>query len=143
MAFRSFFLALLLLPLPILLLANTAAADKQLAVLPASFQLMYPGAEQQFILERRGLDGNFEGQIVDEVTWTSSDPSIVTVADNRARAVGDGETTIQANWQGKIAETTVKVSGTELDFTWDFRRRGGCGGVVMVWRNDGGRRGGW
>ena len=122
MAFRSFFLALLLLPLPALLLANTSAAEKQLSILPASFQLMYPGAEQQLILERRGLDGNFEGQIVDEVTWTSSDPSIVTVADNRARAVGDGETTIQANWQGKIAETTVKVSGTELDFTWDFRR---------------------
>ena len=122
MAFRSFFLALLLLPLPILLLANTAAADKQLAVLPASFQLMYPGAEQQLILERRGPDGHFEGQVVDGVTWTSSDPSIVTVADNRARAVGDGETTIQANWQGKTAETTVKVSGTALDLTWDFRR---------------------
>ena len=122
MAFRSFFLVLLLLQSPVLLLANTSAVENELAILPASFQLMYPGAEQQLILERRGLDGGFNGQIVDGVIWTSSDPSIVEVAENRARAVGDGETTIQANWQGKTAETKVKVSGTELDLTWDFRR---------------------
>ena len=122
MAFRSFFLVLLLLQPAVLLGANTSAAENELAILPASFQLMYPGAEQQLILEQRGLSGNFEGQIVDGVTWTSSDPSIVEVADNRALAVGDGETIIRANWQGKTAETRVKVSGTELDLTWDFRR---------------------
>ena len=122
MAFRSFFLVLLLLQPAVLLGANTSAAENELAILPASFQLMYPGAEQQLILEQRGLSGNFEGQIVDGVTWTSGDPSIVEVADNRALAVGDGETIIRANWQGKTAETRVKVSGTELDLTWDFRR---------------------
>ena len=67
MAFRSFFLVLLLLQSPVLLLANTSAIENKLAILPASFQLMYPGAEQQLILERRGLDGGFNGQIVDGV----------------------------------------------------------------------------
>ncbi|MBC21204.1 MAG: S-layer protein [Planctomycetaceae bacterium] len=122
MVFRSIFFVFLVLSLPVLLCANTLLADEQVAILPASFELMYPGAEQQLIMERRGPAGNFEGQVRDGVTWTSSDPNIVVVSDNRAKAVGDGEATIRGTWKGKSALAKVIVSGTSSELTWDFRR---------------------
>ena len=106
--------------------ATGASAEETLVVLPESFQLMYPEAEQNLVLERRNQDGSYVGQVVgqilDDVVWTSDDPEVVVVEDNRARAIGDGETKIRATWQGKNAEATVVVSGTTTDLAWDFRR---------------------
>ena len=100
----------------------SSGAEDTLVVLPESFQLMYPEAEQQVILEKRDAAGRFVGQVHDGISWKSTDPNVAVIVENRVRAVGDGEATIEANWQGQKAKTTVKVSGTTEDFHWEFRR---------------------
>ena len=58
MVFRSSLFVFLIFLLPVLRSASATTAEDQVVILPASFQLMYPGAEQQLILERRGRDGS-------------------------------------------------------------------------------------
>ena len=117
MAFRSSLIVFLTL-----LSVAGSRAGETLVVLPQSFQLMFLGAEQALVLERRNEADSYIGQVRNKVSWNSSDTEVVTIEGNRARAVGDGEATVRATWQGETAETTVLVSGTTTALEWEFRR---------------------
>jgi len=102
--------------------AAAGGAEESLVILPNSFELMYPGAEQSLIVEKRDASDRFVGQVASGVTWASSNPDVALVVDGRVRAVGDGEATIEARWQEEKATATVRVSGTDEKLQWEFRR---------------------
>ncbi len=111
-----------LIGLMLIFAASGITAEESLVILPDSFRLMYPGAEQGLVLEARNEDGSYVGEIANDVIWKSSDPKIIAVENNRVRAIANGEAVVTANWQGTIAEAKVVVSGVTDELEWDFRR---------------------
>lgn len=86
------------------------AIPGSVTVAPASVQLK--GAGQTARLEAKVADDS--GRPLPEakgVTWASSDPSIVTVADGQVKAVGAGSATVSASVGSVrgLADVTVKV----------------------------------
>ena len=108
-----------LIGLMLMFAASGITAEESLVILPESFRLMYPGAEQGLVLEARNEDGSYVGEIANDVIWKSSDPKIIAVENNRVRAIANGEAVVTANWQGTIAEAKVVVSGVTDELEWD------------------------
>lgn len=91
-----------------------------LVLLPSEFTLNDPRLGQRLLLEeRRG--GRLVGQVTEDVTFTSSDPSIVKIEAGMAFAVGDGRATLTATSAGRKATAQVTVAGVENVAEWSFR----------------------
>jgi hypothetical protein len=114
-----------------LFLGNSAMAD-QLAILPPSVVLNGPEARQQLVIEKV-RDGQFTGQITNELELISSDPSIVKIENGAAIPVKNGRATVRAKAGRQSAASQVTVQAMEKPFEWSFRNhvqpvlaRNGC-----------------
>src|SRR5258705_13358298 len=102
------------------LLAPLAAAEDRLELLPARFELHGPALGQRLLLEE-ARDGAYLGQAAGEVSYESSDPSVVRVEGGLAAPVGNGRATITARAGGRSAASEVTVSGLDRPWEWSFR----------------------
>lgn len=82
----------------------------ELSLTPANPVLSAIGATRQLQLVLGDVSDIIDDQAVD---WTSSAPSVVSVNDSGVvTAVGDGNATITARWNGLSGVTTVTVAAT-------------------------------
>jgi hypothetical protein len=96
------------------------AAEEAIAILPAEIKLSGAQAYQTLLVEEsRG--GQFVGQMIEGVTFESSDPQVVAIDEGVARPVGNGQATITAKVGERSASVTVTVSEMEKPFRWSFR----------------------
>lgn len=103
--------------------AGAASPDdsETLVLLPPLATLVSPAARQSLVLEvRRG--GDFSGQIVEAVTYTSSDPQVATVEGGQIVPRGNGAATLTATCPRGSATATVRVERFEQPPEWSFRR---------------------
>lgn len=73
-------------------------------------------------LNRRSITADFEGYSwvlysgkvpMDEITWRTDDPAVATVEAGTVTAVGEGQTTIYAEYNGVTASCTITCDFTE------------------------------
>lgn len=73
-------------------------------------------------LNRKSITADFEGYSwvlysgkvpMDEITWRTDDPAVATVEDGTVTAVGEGQTTIYAEYNGVTASCTITCDFTE------------------------------
>ena len=92
------------------------------AILPARFALWGPGAEQQVCAVRIVAAQTSAAYPGGEITWSTADPSVAIVRENRVLAVGDGETEVIATFaSGGSAVAKVVVSGASEERVHSFR----------------------
>ena len=106
----------------IFFLASTSFAQlDELAVLPEKATLDGPRASQRFLVETRDK-GAFVEDRTDRGAFAIDDPKIATVdKEGRVTAVGDGETTLSAVVNGKIARAKIVVKHAKIDESPSFR----------------------
>ena len=100
--------------------ADALAADKHLQILPTSLRLHGKEAQQTIVAQWMN-EGQFKGQVTDELMLTSSDESVVRIEGNRAVAVANGQTVITAESNSHRATAQVNVTGMDKPFQWSFR----------------------
>ncbi len=99
--------------------AILCAADS-LAILPRAVTLDGPEARQQLLAE--ATLGDHQEDLTAAVTWTTSDPAILTVeAGGRLHPMADGRATVTAAQSGMTATVEVAVRNSHAPFTWSFR----------------------
>ena len=116
-----------------LVLASLAQAESGLSILPQREIVLHgPDAVQQLVVEDR-VDGQYTGDVTDEVEWQSSDPSVVKVEDGMLTPVSDGQATILATRNNQTVEKQIRVHGSGEASNWEFARhvvpvlsRAGC-----------------
>lgn len=92
----------------------------EIAVLPTEVSLQGADDEHQLLVQHRAAD-DFAEQITAGVVWRSSNPEIVAVDDGVARAVSDGQATIEAQVGEAVARAMVTVRGVDSPRVWSFR----------------------
>jgi len=91
-----------------------------LVISPPAITLQGPEARQQLVAE--ATTGKFQEDLTRHVTWSSSNPEIVTVDQSGLlKPVADGQAVITAKGQSQTATVTVKVKDAKAPFTWSFR----------------------
>ncbi len=95
-------------------------AAESLTVLPTEFTLSGPEARQR-VLVQATTDGRVVGQVIDDVTISSSDTTVVKIEDGFAVPVGNGKVTITAKAGNQTATATVTVEKIEQPHSWNFR----------------------
>jgi hypothetical protein len=99
--------------------ATTSAAD--LVLLPPEIFLSSPESRQTLVVQRQ-VDGQFQQQDADGVSFASSDERVVRIDSGLAVPVGDGAAIITARVGDKSAATArVTVTGQDKPFQWSFR----------------------
>jgi hypothetical protein len=102
------------------LLATSAIAAADLAILPGPITLDGPESYQQLLAEA-SLD-NHQEDWTRTAHWTSSNPAIATVDQTGLiRPVSDGEVTITATAQTRTAAVAVHVKNSHAVNVWSFR----------------------
>ena len=96
----------------------TRADDIQL--LPAKVVLTGPESSQRLLVERLSGD-HFIGQIRNEVTWATSDESVVTVEDGILVPHANGAATVTVRTSAGQAATEVNVENFDDPHEWSFR----------------------
>ncbi|WP_206107650.1 DUF1549 domain-containing protein [Paludisphaera rhizosphaerae] len=97
-----------------------AETPPPIAALPAEVALSTPASRQRLIVQESAR-GETGGQIVEGVSWSSSDPAVAQVKDGVVEPVGDGAATITARVGDRSADVKVTVSGMSRPFEWSFR----------------------
>jgi hypothetical protein len=95
-----------------------------IAILPPQLQLHGSQAVQRLVVERVA-GGRFVGLVEGDegtVTWSSSDPDVVSIADGVVRPLGNGTATLTASCGDEAATARVEVAGMEEPQVWEFRR---------------------
>ena len=82
-----------LLSITWLLLPCLAGVAEQLAILPSDIVLTGPEAQQKLLVERI-RDGQFVGQVINQIEFSSSDPAVVRIEKGVAMPVKNGAATI-------------------------------------------------
>lgn len=100
--------------------AGSACADDSLTIIPAELTLTGREARQRLLVEDV-RDGIYAGQVVNGVTFQTSDPKVVRVENGFAVPVGDGQATITAKAGDRTAKTEVTVVGQQKEHRWNFR----------------------
>jgi len=114
--------------------ADKKAATGKLVILPGEFTLQ--GSETfQRLLPGLVRDGRFTGTPTGKLEWSSSNPKVVTISDQTARPVGNGQATITVRHKTLSATAQVTVTDFERPVAWDFRihvqavlTKSGCNG---------------
>lgn len=70
---------------------------------------------KDFTLSGYGASHNLYSGELDptQITWTSDNPEVATVTNGKVTAVGNGKTTIHAEYQGQKASCIVRCNGVE------------------------------
>ncbi|MBM3835780.1 MAG: DUF1553 domain-containing protein [Verrucomicrobia bacterium] len=90
-----------------------------ITVLPKKIELNGSTASQQLLLERM-IDGQFVGQLSEDIIWISSDTNVVAVRDGLAVPIANGSAKIIGRSGERVAESEVKVTGTEKPVELSF-----------------------
>ena len=85
-----------------------------IAVVPPSVTI-FPGRSQQFTATTTMTDGTSQ-DVTGAATWTSSDPSAVTVAGGRAQSQGRAGATIEASLDGLTGSAALSVLQARIAF---------------------------
>src|SRR6266853_4806005 len=109
-----------LLLITCLLLPCLAAVAEQLAILPSDIVLTGPEARQKLLIERI-RDGQFIGQVTNQIEFSSSDPAVVRIEKGVAMPVKNGAATIVAKAGKQSATGRVTVEKMDKPFEWSFR----------------------
>src|SRR5258705_13949704 len=96
-----------------------AHAADSLVIVPAKFALNGSAARQQLLVEKF-QDQQFVGQITNGVMFSSSDPNLVKIENGVALPVADGNVTIRANLDNRVATAQVTVTDMDKPFEWSF-----------------------
>lgn len=104
----------------IVLLSLTASARAELKILPGEITLSTKADRQLLVLERFE-NGHAAGQVVEGVSFQSSDPKVVRVEDDHAVPVGNGSAVITATVKGQTTSCPVTVTGQNEEHVWSFR----------------------
>jgi hypothetical protein len=105
--------------LALILYYSRVSADS-LAILPSSVTLHGPESRQQLILEK-ARDGQFVGQITNDVQFVSSDTNIVRIEKGEAIPVRNGTASITAKSGKQSTSAQITVEATDKPFDWSFR----------------------
>src|SRR5258708_3550443 len=107
-------------PLFLILLGAVGLWADTLVISPPAITLQGPEARQQLVAE--ATTGKFQEDLTRHVTWSSSNPEIVTVDQSGLlKPIADGQAVITAKGQSQTATVTVKVKDAKAPFTWSFR----------------------
>jgi hypothetical protein len=99
----------------------SAAEAARYALLPAASTLEGSHASQSLLVESVA-GGRFTGEHTAAASFGSSNPAVATVDDaGRVCSVGDGEATITATINGRVATATVSVRGMNRPASYTFR----------------------
>ncbi len=109
----------LCLALSLLFPLSTLVAE-QLAILPSDIVLTGPEARQKLLIERI-RDGQFIGQVTNQIEFSSSDPAVVRIEKGVAMPVKNGAATIVARAGKQSASQRVTVEKMDEPFEWSFR----------------------
>src|ERR1700722_15997669 len=112
--------ALALAVLAVLTTGSFAAAAEELVILPSEVVLAGPEARQLLVIEQR-RDGQFVGQLSQDVAFETSNPKVVQVEAGVLKPVGNGQAVVTAKAGALTAQTTVRVAGLDQPFVWSFR----------------------
>ena len=107
------------LALSLLFPLSTLVAE-QLAILPSDIVLTGPEARQKLLIERI-RDGQFIGQVTNQIEFSSSDPAVVRIEKGVAMPVKNGAATIVAKAGKLSASQRVTVEKMDEPFEWSFR----------------------
>ncbi len=115
----------LLLTVLLTMLANFDAArarepNSAVVLLPTEIHLSSPEARQTLVVQRQ-VAGQFQEQITEGVSFTSSDEKVVRVEGGIAIPVGNGTATITAKAGEQSAAAQVVVKNFDQPFAWSFR----------------------
>ncbi len=100
-------------------MSSVSLAD-ELVLLPERVVLNAANATQLLLLEQRSGD-EYTGEVRDGIEFSSSDETVVRVADGQAIAVGDGQARITARVGEQVARADVFVTGTQQPAVVSFR----------------------
>jgi hypothetical protein len=101
-------------------IACTSIASDHPSLIPTNIVLTGPEARQRILVEKT-KDNEFVGQLTNQLTFISSDPSIVRMENDVAIPVTNGTATIQVKAGKRSAIARVKVEKMEKPFDWSFR----------------------
>lgn len=120
---------------PALLLTLSCAAaegEDSLQVLPGKLALNGPAARHALVVEKVH-EGQYVGQVGDNLSIASGDEKVVKVESGVAFPVGNGKTSITVKSGDDTATVQVTVTGLEKPWQWSFRNdvqpvltRAGC-----------------
>jgi C1A family cysteine protease len=94
------------------LVQNPAPVIKTMDISPLN-ESAPKGVTVEFRASGKYDDGT-TGDITGGCEWTSSNPSVVRMDGNRAKAVSEGTATITASYEGITKSTTMTVTGAEM-----------------------------
>ncbi len=109
----------LLVPLALAATAR-AQAPPSLTILPSKVELRGPLARQRIVVEEQ-LGKHLVGEVTDNVSFGSTDPSVVRVEDGVLVPVSDGSARVVALHDGRAAAIDVTVRDQDRPFAWSFR----------------------
>jgi hypothetical protein len=100
--------------------ALALARDGHLLLLPAEIHLSSSEAQQTLVVQRQ--DGSqFQGQVSEGASFSSSDEKVVRVEGSTAIPVANGKATITARVGEQSATAEVVVTHMDQPFQWSFR----------------------
>jgi len=104
----------------LLILAASCCLAQQLAVLPATIDLNGSEARQHLLAQASLAD--HQEDWTRKAAWHSSNPKVALVDGNgEVRPVADGDATITATADGRIATASVRVKNAQNPRAWSFR----------------------
>ena len=116
----------------LLLCAPLAFAGPPIAIIPNSIRLAGPAARHAIVVEET-RDGQYRGQVTENLSLTSSDEKVLKIESGVAIPVGNGKARITARSGEQRAVVEVTVSGMDKPWQWSFRNdvqpvltRAGC-----------------
>lgn len=95
-------------------------ANDALTVLPAEVTLTGPQARQRLLVEEM-RNGHAAGQVIEGVTFESSDLKVVRVEDGRALPAGNGTAVVTAHVGDHTAKARITVERFDQPHQWSFR----------------------
>ena len=112
-----------------------AAAPPALRLVPAETTLSGAAATQRFVVLAKGVDG-LERDVTSQCRFTTKSTSTIVVdLEGRVTGLADGDAILRVDYQGGVAEATVRVRDVRLPrastFAWDVEAvltRNGCNG---------------
>jgi hypothetical protein len=100
-------------------LAQHAAAQEELRLMPGKFVLGGPATSQRLVLEK--FRGETAVAQVEDAQFSSSDPAVVKIEGNAALPLKNGTSVITAITGDQRATADVTVTGMDQPLTWSFR----------------------